>query len=251
MKIISLGWGVQSFGLAAMSALDMLPKVDFAIHADTSWERTETVGFARKWTPWLEKHGVKVITVQAPKKLQNPCYSVNVGSTFLPAFTKSLSDNSRGMLRRQCTNRWKIMPMRRWLSKRLMELGQPKSPGVIEQWLGFTLDESHRAKPGDVRYITNHFPYLEMLSRPWTRGMVIQWLREQGLEVPVKSSCIICPFHDDDEWRAIQMDGDGDWERAVEVDRAIRDARAGYECYLCDDRRPLEDHDFMQQLSYW
>ena len=248
MKIISLGWGVQSFGLAAMSALDMLPKVDFAIHADTGWERTETMEFAQKWTPWLERYGVKVITVHAPR---NALIADEYGGVFVPAFTTRPNGSPSGMLRRQCTNRWKIIPMRRWLSKRLTELGQSKSPGVVEQWLGFTLDESHRAKPGDVRYITNRFPYLEMLGRPWTRGMVIQWLREQGLEVPVKSSCIICPFHDDNEWRAIQMADNDDWKRAVEVDQAIRGKRIGYECYLCKDRKPLEDHDFTQQLSYW
>ena len=33
MKIISLGWGVQSFTLAAMVALGELEPVDFAIHA--------------------------------------------------------------------------------------------------------------------------------------------------------------------------------------------------------------------------
>jgi len=33
--VISLGWGVQSFGLVAMSALGVLPKVDYAVHGDT------------------------------------------------------------------------------------------------------------------------------------------------------------------------------------------------------------------------
>jgi len=59
MKVLSLGWGVQSFALAAMSALGVLPKVDAAMH-----ERAETYAFAEKWTPWLEKRGVKVMTVK-------------------------------------------------------------------------------------------------------------------------------------------------------------------------------------------
>lgn len=39
MRIISLGWGVQSFTLAAMAALDEIEPVDFAVHADTTEEK--------------------------------------------------------------------------------------------------------------------------------------------------------------------------------------------------------------------
>lgn len=64
MNVISLGWGVQSFTLAAMSALGELEPA-IAIHSDTRREREETYAFAAKWTPWLETRGVQVITVTA------------------------------------------------------------------------------------------------------------------------------------------------------------------------------------------
>lgn len=51
MIAISLGWGVQSFTLAAMSALGELPAVDVAIHADTTHEASGTYAFAARWTP--------------------------------------------------------------------------------------------------------------------------------------------------------------------------------------------------------
>ena len=70
MKIISLGWGVQSWTLAAMVALGELPPVDFAIHSDTTWERASTYEFARQWTPWLEERGVKVVTVSDKEAAQ-------------------------------------------------------------------------------------------------------------------------------------------------------------------------------------
>ena len=50
MKVISLGWGVQSFTLAAMVALGELEPVDYAIHADTTHESILTYRFAEKWT---------------------------------------------------------------------------------------------------------------------------------------------------------------------------------------------------------
>ena len=42
LRVISLGWGVQSWTLAAMVALRELPMVDYAIHADTGHERDGT-----------------------------------------------------------------------------------------------------------------------------------------------------------------------------------------------------------------
>ena len=63
IKVLSLGWGVQSWTLAAMSALGELEPVDFAVHADTTWECKQTYEFAERWTFWLEECGVKVVTV--------------------------------------------------------------------------------------------------------------------------------------------------------------------------------------------
>ena len=52
------------------------------------------------------------------------------------------------------------------------------------------------------------------------------------------------------------MSGNGDWQKALDVDWAIRDKRPGYKCYLVADRIPLEDVDFRNeedhgQLSLW
>jgi hypothetical protein len=38
LKVLSLGWGIQSFTLAAMVALGELDPLSFAIHADTTHE---------------------------------------------------------------------------------------------------------------------------------------------------------------------------------------------------------------------
>ncbi len=85
MRAISLGWGTQSFGLAAMSALGVLPPVDVAIHADTTHERSSTYAFAERWTPWLEERGVRVVTVK-PQRCTSPVVN-DWGGVFIPAFT--------------------------------------------------------------------------------------------------------------------------------------------------------------------
>ena len=67
LRIISLGWGVQSWTLAAMAALGEIPPVDFAVHADTTWEASGTYEHAGTWGPWLATHGVEVVTVQGKR----------------------------------------------------------------------------------------------------------------------------------------------------------------------------------------
>lgn len=222
-----------------MSALGVLPKVDAAIHADTTHERAETYAFAEKWTPWLEERGVRVVTVKAEDGSQDRIWD-DSGQTMVPLYTIEDQFNSEGALRRSCTGRWKIQPIKRWLQAH--RDGQP-----VEQWIGITLDEVQRMRQSDVKYISLAYPFIEYLDRPWTRGMVMRWLQDNGLEIPVKSSCIFCPYHDWATWRDIKMCGNGDWNKALEVDEAIRDKRPGYTCYLITDRIPLAEADFRSQ----
>ena len=65
LTYVSLGWGVQSWTLAAMVALGELPPIDVAVHADTGHEASGTYSHAEKWTLWLGERGVKVVTVTA------------------------------------------------------------------------------------------------------------------------------------------------------------------------------------------
>ena len=65
LTYLSLGWGVQSFTLAAMAALGELQGLDVAVHADTTHEGARTYEFAERWTPWLGEHGVTVVTVRS------------------------------------------------------------------------------------------------------------------------------------------------------------------------------------------
>ena len=141
LTVLSLGWGVQSWTLAAMSALGELPKVDYAIHADTTWEREQTYAFAKEWTPWLEQHGVKVVTVQA-KRASMSVYTSATGatSTLIPAFTLS-EGGQQGQMRRTCTHNWKIDPQNKQVNAILRDLKIKKAPGVVARWMGISLDE--------------------------------------------------------------------------------------------------------------
>jgi 3'-phosphoadenosine 5'-phosphosulfate sulfotransferase (PAPS reductase)/FAD synthetase len=244
MKIISLGWGVQSFTLAAMSALGELPKVDYAIHADTTHESQLTYEFARKWAPWLEEHGVKVVTVK-PK--QSDPTNNGYGTQDVPFYTLNQL-GERGQGKRQCTTQWKINPMRKFISS----VAGKKTPGAIEQWIGISLDEFQRMKDNDVKYIVNHWPLVDLKM---TRADCKAWLQKNSLEIPPRSACTFCPFHNTEEWRRIKTI-DNDWNEAVSIDKAIRKAKPFLDAFVHPARKPLEEVDFRTaeekgQLSLW
>ena len=225
MKILSLGWGVQSFTLAAMSALGELEPIDAAIHADTTHDSVLTYAFAEKWTSWLEDRGVNVITVKAD---DTDYIDRKYNHTQIPAF-----NNSGGMGKRQCTTHWKIVPVRRMI--RQLSGGKP-----VEQWIGISLDEIQRANRSGVQYVTNRFPLVE---KRITRSACVEWLEKNGLEVPPKSACVFCPYHGLNNWRQTKA-VDEDWQEAVRVDEEIRHvSNNGITNYLCSARVPLTDLD--------
>lgn len=241
MKVLSLGWGVQSFTLAAMVALGELEPLGVALHADTTHEGTGTYAFAKTFTPWLTERGVTVITVSDAQ----PLPIVASANTDIPAFTATDSRNY-GMLRRQCTESWKIRPMRKWLQAH--RNGRP-----VEQWIGISLDEYQRMKDSDVKYIVHRWPLIE---KRMTRSDCIAWLQRHGLPIPPKSACVFCPYHNKQAWGEMKRSGNDDWHKALEVDEAIRTVRPPYDLFLHSARIPLAKVDFATaeergQLSLW
>jgi hypothetical protein len=226
MIAISLGWGVQSFTLAAMAALGELPRVDAAIHSDTQHERSATYAFAAQWTPWLAAHGVKVATVT--NRLRGGT-AVVIGGNKTPIPARTINDGSEGRMKRQCTGDWKIQPIRRYLQEH-------RNGRAAELWLGISTDEFQRAKDADVAYITHRFPLLDL---GMSRADCLMWLEAHGLPSPGKSSCVFCPFLNKRAWQEMKRAGGADWQHAVEVDNAIRNVRLPGQLFVHPRLLPL------------
>ena len=234
LRVISLGWGVQSWTLAAMAALGELEPVDYAIHADTTHEMQGTYAHAAKWTGWLERRGVKVITLQGKRTDVVMPWGKTRAAVLIPAFTRGAK--TRGVIRRQCTGAWKIQPIRRFIRS---VIGRPQ-PGSVQCIQGISWDEAMRVRTSDVAYIENVYPLVE---RRITRADCILWLESKGLDVPPKSSCSFCPYHQLIEWKRLKRGGGFDWEHALAVDREIREIRRhqGWGLYVHPARRPLAE----------
>ena len=237
LRVLSLGWGVQSWTLAAMMALDEIPRVDYLIHADTTYEREATYAFAERWTPWLREHGLDVVTVRSDRTQVPQYWHSRTAGIMIPAFTKG-PDGKAGQLNRQCTGTWKIRVIRKFVSEELKRRGWSKRPGTVATMMGISLDEWTRMRDSDVKYVINEYP---LIDRRLTRQDCMAWLDRNGLPRPVKSACLFCPFHSRAEWKRLYKEGGRDWEVAVRVDEAIRNERDKFPLFVHPLRRPLQE----------
>jgi len=234
MRVLSLGWGVQSFTVAAMCAIGDLEMIDAAVHSDTTHERSGTYAISKQMTPWLENHGVRVVTVKDSKAAKRI-----MEGEMIPAYT--MDENGKiGQAFRTCTHRWKIVPVRRWLQK-------VRKKQQVHLLFGISTDESLRMRQSNVKYITNEYPLIE---KRMSRYDCIEWLKNHSLPIPVSSSCVFCPYHSSATWREIKNDTPEDFERAVSIEETIRNKRPPYKLFLNRKLMPLSEIDFRSQEDF-
>ena len=249
LKVLSLGAGVQSSTVLMMSIVGELDRLDCAIFADTQWEPPAVY----RHLEWLEtqaqaasipiyrvtagniREDAKTATVRG-RKADGEKYSS------LPFHT--ITKGKKGILKRQCTNQYKIEPIEKEI-RRLLGLKYrspwPKEP-VVEQWFGISGDEARRVRLPDARWKTHRYP---LVFEKWMRRHdCLRWMGEHGFPQPPRSACIGCPLHRASEWRAIRDDSTL-WADVVEVDEAVRD-RGGLrgQLFLHRNAVPLVQIDF-------
>ena len=253
LEILSLGAGVQSSTLLLMSCSGLLPKLDVAIFADTGWEPPAIY----ENLEWLRQeaaaHGIPVMTVGQGRLRDDALVSRVRGRKVdgqrwasMPLYVLGPS-GERGMIRRQCTKEYKIVPIRRFIKTKLLGLTNkarfPKEV-VVNHWFGISADEAQRSRTSSDRWAMNVYPLLgiptDLLPKPYSRRMCLDWLDREypGRKFP-RSACVGCPFHSNAEWREIARDPVL-WADATEFDRAIR--RCGGlrgEAFLHPSLKPL------------
>ena len=259
LRVLSLGAGVQSTTLALMAAHGEIgPMPDCAIFADTGWEPQAV----QDHLAWLMSGNVLPFPVHivSAGNIRDDILLAATGARWasIPAFTRTIKHNRAeiGMIRRQCTKEYKIVPIRRKV-RELVGLTRRRSPAfpVVEQWIGISLDEVIRMKPSFESWQINRWPLIEQRM---TRQDCLRWLERHGYPAPPKSSCIGCPFHSDSLWRHIRDHDPVAWNDAVTVDRTIRTGLRGIrgEVFLHRSAVPLDEADISTpedhgQLDLW
>lgn len=242
LRVLSLGAGVQSTVMLLMSLRGGFGEApDVAIFADTGWEPHAVM----EHLTWLESEAAliapnfqifRVAAGNIRTDLIEGCAGNGRRFSAIPYFTAG-----GGMGRRQCTREYKITPLgkaTRWL------LGyQPRQripSASAEMWIGITTDEATRMKPARNAWQRNRWPLIEI---GMSRRDCIAWFADHYPDRKlVKSSCVGCPYHDDNYWRSLRDDYPDDWADAIYVDGLIR-SRAGEQQYMHRTLVPLGDVD--------
>ncbi|MFD3438817.1 hypothetical protein ACFWU3_15090 [Streptomyces sp. NPDC058685] len=220
LRVLSLGAGVQSTSLLLLAAGGRLPRLDAAVFADTGWEPKAVYRHLDR----LEHEvavpaGIPIIRTGGGNIRADALDPVHRFAS-MPLFVRN-PDGTVGMIRRQCTDEYKLKKIKREVR---CLLGVPEGRRVpkglfVEQWVGISRDEFTRAKDSGIRYAVNRHPLLEM---DWARTDCLRFLARQGWQCTPKSACIGCPFHSNAQWRDMRDHQPEEWADAVAFDHTIR-----------------------------
>ena len=244
LRVLSLGAGVQSSVMALMAAHgEIAPMPDAAIFAATQWAPES--GYEH--LDWLET------------QLPFPVYKVSEGNLREDVLSTTLSDKTNasipffmtpdsGMLWRQCTKNYKVIPITRKIKELLgLEKYQRVAKNtLVERWMGISLDEVIRAKDSPDKWAVNRYPLIEKrLSRFHCQTWFEKYYPGRKLN---KSACIGCPYHSNFSWRAKKLNDPISWNDAVDFDYRLRSgprkACGGQEkAYLHRSLIPLDQVD--------
>lgn len=221
MIAVSFGGGVQSTALAHMVLTDdprirSFGRPGLWVFADTGDEPRRVYAHVEEWGNRIADGGMEFVVVTAPKlgRLSEHVLSGSRAgrvSTKLPPFFVAGDDGRLGPINRQCTEEWKILPVRRSLRARG---AHRRAPWPV--WLGISRDEAHRSRISRVQYLTHVYPLIDLNLR---RTDCLQMLAGAGIEAP-RSACTFCPFRSNEEWRSLRDTSPEDWSDAVAFEAA-------------------------------
>jgi len=223
LRVLSLGAGVQSSTLAFMIHKGEIPMVDCAIFADTQAEPPKVY----EWLEFIKKTVSYPVHIVTWRNLEQDVLDASQGkyqAFTIPFYTKNKETEQKGMLMRQCTADYKIKPV----TKKVRELlGYKKGERVdlkevkVEMLLGISTDELRRMRMNRLRYIDNQYPLINDFGM--SRQDCIAWMKDNGYPMPTKSACYFCPFHSQSTWKEIKENDPKLFEKAVQMDKQIRD----------------------------
>ena len=251
LRFLSLGAGVQSSTLALMAAHGEIDPVDCAIFADTQSEPRAVYDHLERLRSAVP-FPVHIVSKGSLRQEIIDASEGRSGAWGRPPLYLRNPDGSKGMLRRQCTQDYKLDVIRH----KVRELAGVKrgSPGpravIVEQLIGISIDEATRQRESRCRWIENAYPLVRMGI---TRYECIEKLTAWGWPNVPKSACTFCPYHSDAMWTEMKVEDPESFADAVDIDRrlrqpAMRKVLRG-SAYLHPSRLPLDKINFRTTVS--
>lgn len=208
----SSGGGIQSTAIAVLICQGVLPKPDYALMVDCGYESTRTLDYIRRVvSPKLDEVGVKFHVISSQKYVSVDLVDAK-GHCNIPAFRK-LEDGSVSHLSTRCNGTWKQTVMKKWLREQGVE--------KCLDWVGISTDEARRAnKDSGAKWIVNSYPLMEL---NYSRTDCVNIIKKAGWEMPLRTSCIMCPQRTKFEWLRLFVDCPEDFERACKIEKEIQE----------------------------
>ena len=244
LTVISLGGGVQSSVMALMAsrgAFDRTP--DCAIFADTRWEPPSVY----EHIEWLrDRLSFPLYTVDNGRSLREDVKALTNHSDSrnyvdIPVYLKGQNGEGDGIGRRQCTDNYKIRPIRRRIRELLGLRPRQRVPAgtAVELWLGISTDEAIRMKTSRDRWMTNRYPLIEA---GMSRSDCLKWWNERYDRPLERSACVACPFQSRHRWVETKRRWPELFAEAVQIDAGLRSGLALDKTpYLHRQRMPLAE----------
>lgn len=213
-EILSFGGGTQTCAMVELVLQGRLPRPEVILMADTGREASETWTYMRENVePRLAEVGLSVEI--APHTWATVDLTAKNGDLLMPVYTAG----GVGQLPNYCSNEWK----KRVVMRALRNLGYgPAKP--VRLWLGISVDELTRAGASGTDWVQNHYPLL--FDVPMRRDECRRLLLDAGWPEPPKSSCWMCPYRGNAQWRRLRDHFPGDWAKAVALDYKLRETDA-------------------------
>lgn len=247
IHVLSFGGGTQSIALLLMALNGEVNRVipDFIIFSDTGNEPKHVIEQVERVNQYIkEKYKKEIIITGNGNIYDDLMRATETGErvSSLPFHTINRETYLEGIGRRQCTNDYKIEPVKKKIRELLGYKPRQRVKEMVHMWKGISTDEIQRVKPIKDNWITAEHPLVDVVNVD--RSRCITYVERELGFTPKKSACIICPFHDNATWLEIKKDDPEGFEAACKLDEKIRNGLAYKdELFLHKSRKPLKEVD--------
>ena len=252
LKVLSLGAGVQSSTLALMMEMGEIEKPDVAIFSDTMSEPKKVM----EWLEYLKTQVSFPIHIVSKGNLRQDTLDAAQGIgkykyVTIHVYTVNAETKKKGLLRRQCTGDYKILPVNAEVRKclGLKRYQHIKKGTQVDMYMGISYDEVTRMRTNQVKYINNKYPLVDLKMR---RQDCIEWMEKNNYPKPPRSACTFCPYHSDKEWKLVR-ENKKEWDDVIALDKAIRHGtkKPEDEIFLHRSCKPIDEVDFDEKSDQY
>ena len=191
IKIANFGCGVNSVAGILHYGLDSYDEIIFS---DTGSEKPETYEYFKYL---INEKGWKITILD--DHYGKTLYDYYYEKSTIPR-----------MKFRDCTGKFKINPIKRYLRKKY---GKKE---IFQNSIFIDHSEFHRMKTADVKYQILHYP---LVYDKINREDCLKIINDAGYKIPIKSGCFMCPFNSKKMWLNLKLNHKDLFDKSLELEK--------------------------------